>query len=795
MNTYEHVICFEKADGTDTGYFVAKQLHDSLQAQHGDVWRWLAPKSIAQGIDPRNLAIALIKNRYVPACGDPAQTNAIRYTIGRIRQQESEKYVDFTIWIGSLPSPGNWKQFALQRASGQKVIGTFKGQQTTKAAYMQALKEFYESFPYTKVLCDVDGSKMRVRIWEKDGVFKLADEGLVVGLGQTDVTNTNSPSIARIPQGTHTYPTRDSYKLTVGASVQEGNVFKLGSKTLLAVAGDTAASIKAKLLGSADRYIVAHNSGVTVSTEQGSRTINNTNRLTIEVVFVETDEEEEEDKYFIRVSGSVQPGNVIQLSATGKTTKSYSVSIGDDTSDIENFFNAETGGYYIVSTGVIPVASYLPGIQRIANSNNPSLTLTDLQEIETYVVKRWQIVIGPDVVAGNVFKVQGQNYTAKDGDTDLLVAAAFGYDSVSFTIETPTSETPSVYATQGYMYNENNIADVTISEGPRLARSSQFVVEAEFPCDIEPGSYQLGIIDQRPDDPVLVSLGNYIQVKPKAQGELIEVAEEGDAFGFEYYENGLTQRLRFPVFINPPKQQSEEERVVKFMGGYGRTTTKIEYVSRMVTRAARLPLHQTLACFLKHSHLRIGERLFYNSGEYTENMLVEGTDIRQATTEITELSKEKNNFLMYRSNYYQSGSYGGFCKVFGKGLQGRLRTWLRSSEIVRQIEEWQLLNTAAYQLVAETFDNVNLSIFQNGSHYLTAFLPKGQRVRLSGFLRLETGSSWIIEATLADACQPMPEITYTCEDSTTHTIIYDCETIEKPAFGEFSNDFSDDLTI
>lgn len=793
MNIYEHVICFEKADGTDTGYFVPKQLHDSLQAQKGDVWRWLAPKSVAQGIDPRNLAIALIKNRYVPACGDPVQTNAIRYPVGRIRQQESEKYVEFTIWVGGLPSEGNWKQFALQRASGEKVIGTFTGQQTTKAAYMQALKEFYESFPYTKVLCDVDGSKMRVRIWEKDGVFRLADEGLVVGLGKTSETNSNSPSISRIPQGTHTYPTRDSYKLTVGASVQEGNVFKLGTRILIAVAGDTAATIKAKLLGVNDRYVVAHNSGVTVSTEQGIRTISNTNRLTIEVVFVETDGDD--DKYFIRVSGSVQPGNVVQVSATGKTTKSYSVETADETIDIEDFFNADTGGYYIVATGVIPVASYLPGIQHIDNTNSPSLTLTDLQTIASYNVKRWQIVIGPDVKSGNVFQVQGQTYVAHDGDTDLIVANAFGYDSVSFTIETPTSETPLAFATKGYLHNENNIADVTISDGPKLARSSQFVAEAEFACDIESGSYQLGIIDQRPEPPVLIALGNHIIVKDKAQGEMVEAGELGDAFGFEYHENGLTQRLRFPIFINPPKQQSEEDRVVKFMGGYGRTTTKIEYVSKLVTRAAHLPLHQTLAAFLKHDHLRIGDKLYYNAGEYAENMIVPGTDIRQAATEITEVSKEKNNFLMYRSNYYQSGFYGGFCKVFGEGIQGRLRLWLRSSEIVRAIEDWQLLNSAAYQLIAETFDNVNLNIYRDGIHYLSAFLPKGQRVRLSNFLKFQTGESWIIQVSLSSACATLPEVTYQCEEATDSTIIYDCQTIEKPAFGEFSNDFNNDFPL
>jgi hypothetical protein len=793
MNIYEHVIRFAKSDGNDKSYFAPKEKLDALEAQKGDLWRWLAPKSITQGIDERNLAVVLVKSAYSPQCGDPVQVNAVRYKIGRIRPQESEKYVEFAIWVGALPSAGNWKQFALTRANGQKVIGTFKGQQDNKAAYMQALKEFYESFPYTKVLCDVDGSKMRVRIWEKDGVLKLADEGLTVGLGLSTETNLNSPSITRIPQATHVYPARDSYHLTVGPSVQEGNIYKLGTRTLIAVAGDTAESIKQKLLGDEERYIVAKNAGVNVSTEVGIRSISNTNRLAIEAVFVETDDED--DNFYIRVSGSLQPGNIVQVSATGKVTKSYTVQQGDSTETIENYFNSDTGGFYTVASGVIPTASYLPGSQRIQNSNSPNLTLTNLEPIASYTVKRWQIIIGPDVKAGNVFNVLDQVYVAQDGDNDLTVAAALGYDSISFTVETAPTETPTAFATKGYLHNENNIADVTITEGPKLARSSQIIVDVEFTCDIEPGTYQLGIVDERSEEPALIALGNFIRLKSEAIGEIIEVADYGDAFGFEYYENGLTQRLRLPVYVNSPKQQTEEERVVKFMGGYRRTTTKIEYVSRLVTTAAHLPLHVTLATFLKHDHLRVGEKAYYNAGEYSENMLISGSDLRQASCDITELSKEKNNFSRYRSNYYQSGIYGGFCKVIGEGLRGRLQLWLRSSEIVREIEEWQLLNTASYQLIAETFDYVNLTIYHAGSHYLTAFLPKGQRIRLSNYLKLQTGESWIIQVGLSSACSTAPEITYKCESSQQHTLIYDCEAIEKPAFGEFSDDFSSDTTI
>lgn len=792
MNIYDHVICFNKADGDDTTYYQSKALHDSLDAQIGDTWRWLAPKSMIHRIDHRYISIGLVSPIYKPQCGEPIQTNTIRYQIGRVRPQESEKYVDISIWINTLPTAGAWKQFALQRANGQIVIGTFKGQHTTRAAYMQALKEFYESFPYTKVLCDIDGSKLRIRIWEKDGVFRLADEGLIVGLGSTDVSNTNNPTIDRIDLGDHTYPASDSYLVEIGPSVQEGNVFNLDDKTYIAVAGDTPQTVLNNLFPG-ERYVVLEDSAVAVSAEGGTRTISNTNKLTAQAAFDSA--VGSSDRYLIKINGVLQPGNVIQVSATGKTTKSYTVQLGDTTSGIESYFNSESGSFYIVDGGVIPQVSFIPGIQTVTNTNNPSIRLASYQNIPSHTVKRWRIIIGPDLRPGNIFHLDEKMYVVESGDTALDIATFFGYDSVSFTIETGVSQTPDAYALKGYLYGEANIADVTISEGPRLARSSQYVFEAEFDCSIQPGTYRLGLIDTAPEDPILVSLGNQIVVRTKAKGELFEVADQGDVFGFEYYENGLSQRMRLPVFIQPPRQQSEEDRIVKFMGGYGRTTSKIEAVSKMVTVAGRLPLHATIAAFLKHDHLRIGEKMYFNSGEYAESILDPSTGLRQASTDIIDLSREKNNFLRYRSNYYQSGSYGGFCKVLAQGCSGRLQIWLRSAEIVREIEEWQLLNTASYQLIAETFDHVNLTIYNDGNRYLTAYLPKGQRIRLSVFLQFETGSNWILEAALADACQQIPEITFKCPQLQNLEVEYDCRIKDKGGFDDFSDDYNSDYSI
>jgi hypothetical protein len=784
MNNYEHVILFENSNGSDNGYYTAKAKHDVLHAQIGDHWRILVPKSVTYGLDERWLDVALLSN----ACD---QDQAI-FPIGKIRSQESEKYVDLTLWVGSLPSSEIHKQFALVRENGQRIIGTFKGQQNNLSAYMEALKQFYESYPHTKVLCDVDGSKMRVRIWEKSNVFMLADEKLTVGLGSAEETNDNFPLFSRIPQGRVEYPRRDAYKLNVGGSVQEGNVFKLGTRTLIATNGDNAESIYTKLLGAEDRYIVPHNSGVTVSTESGSRTINNTNQIDVQAVFVDTNAEL--DQFYIRISGSVQPGNIIQVSATGKPTRGYKVSLSDTVQTIESYFNSDANGYYVVDEGVIPLVSFLSGTQRIQNSNTPSLSLSDLTMIEAYQANKWQIIVGPDIRPGNIYRLQDREYIAKQGDTDLSVANYFGFDSVSFAIETPISEIPIVYATKGYKFNQSNIADITITEGPKLARSAQAVLEMEFSCEIPEGRYQLAILNSKYDTPEVIGVGNFITVKHHAIGELVEAGDSGDVFGFEYYEEGLVQRMRLPVFVSPPKQQSEEERLTKFMGGYDRTVTKREFVSKLVTRAGHLPMHVTIASFLKHRYLRIGDKEYYNSGEYAEEHLVVGSDLRQAHSDITEVGREKNNFFRYRSNHYPSGAYGGFCKVLGEGVMGRLKLWMRNAQIVREIRDWQLLNTGSYQIIAESFEDLKLDVYENGVHLFSANIPKGNRVKINDHIRFQTGSCWILKVSLLSSCLH-PIVSYKCEHMSNLNLIYACEKMENVSYDEFSDDHNFDFNI
>ncbi|MCF0048422.1 hypothetical protein LXM25_00040 [Dyadobacter sp. LJ53] len=141
--------------------------------------------------------------------------------------------------------------------------------------------------------------------------------------------------------------------------------------------------------------------------EPRSRTISNTNKLTVQAVF--NDVLSGNDNYYIRVNGTPQPGNVVQVSATDKTTKSYTVQVGDSTDDIEDFFNTDAGGFYTVSAGVIPQVSFLAGIQIIENKNTPSINLSGYQHINTYAVRRWRIIVGSDVKAGNIFYFEDQH--------------------------------------------------------------------------------------------------------------------------------------------------------------------------------------------------------------------------------------------------------------------------------------------------------------------------------------------------------------------------------------------------
>ncbi len=792
MNPYEHLIAFEKLTD-DTSFYKPSKTHDALQAKPGDSWRWLAPQSVTFGNAEKNVRLALISPRYRESCGDEWQTNAIRYIIGGVRRQECEKYVEITLRVGDLPTSGLWKQFALTRANGQTVLGTFKGQQTEKAAYMQALADYYESYPYTKVLCEINGSTLNVRIYEKQGVFALADEGLKIGLGFRSTTNTNEPRLDRAYLGPYTYPAQDSYAVTIGSSVQTGNKFTLGSTVYVAVPGDDAAAVKAALLGTAERYKIPTVTIVTAKAEAGVRRIQNGNLLSVQAVFDSVDGGS--DLYHIRIDGTPAAGNLIQVTADGKPTRSYTVLAGDTVETIEAAFNTDST-YYEVDNGVIPQGSFIAGFQDAANQNRPSLQLSDLQQIASYTVERWQILIGSDVQAGNEYYLGDVSYTAQENDDENDVAAGLGQEAVSFTIETAEGVTPSVYASAGYAYGPANLADVTITDGPKLVRASQVVVEAEFPCDMQPGEYRLGIVDDLAVPPILLGMGNYVHVTPNARGEIVECADSGDAYGYEYYERGLSQRLRLGVWVDPPTQKTQSDRVVGERGGYRTTTTRIEYESMLVTVRGRDAFHSLLAAMLKHEIVKIGGKTYQLPGEYEESTISKGTDLRQAKATILEVDREKNNLSGYRSSDYQSGEYGGFCKLSVQSGTAGLALWIRNGQLVRQLNESDhLINTGSYQLTVNPFDDVTLSIYRNGTLYLTAHLPKNERVRLSQWLRLATGQSWHLVFRLSDTCVSEPIISYFCEEVSDPEITYECERIQKPDYGEYAVDFSNDFTI
>ena len=784
MNNYEHVINFD-----NDSYYKPKEIHDQLTAQKGDLWRWLLPKSVAMDIAPEMLSIGLVKTNYKETCSSEPSTK-ILYEIGKIRKQESENYVDFTLWVNSLPTETDYRQFALERENGQRLIGTFKAQETEKAAYMEALKAFYEGFPYTKVLCNVDGSKMRVRIWEKAGVFKLKDENLVVRLGETTVSNVNNPRLERINQGVFNYPSQDSYRVSVGSNIQEGNIFSLGNESYSARSGDTPQVILQNLKVN-ERILVNTGQSIPFEVKAGSRTIFNTNKVVVRAVFVET--VSGNDRYRITFDGVIQAGNIFQVSATGKNTMSYTVLQGDTIATLEAFFNTVVVGssrYYSVSAGVVPVVSFISGVQQINNTNNPSLQLFDLVNIPAYSVTKWVLLVGSDVQAGNIFVLNDQKYVATGEDTALTVANAFGFDSVSMKLETEVGEVPIAYALKGFAHDESNIADVIISEMPRLAISSQYVAEVNFRQEIDEGVYRLAVIDKSLE-PVVLSLGNAVRVKSKAVGEIIEVSDVGDVFGYEYYESGLTQRLRLPIFVNPPKQVFTEEKVGLFMGGYRRTTTKIEHVSILVTQAGHLPFHITMANFLKHNTLRIANREYYCDGEYVENFLSSGTDLKQGIVNVIEVHREKNNYSRYRSTLYQSGSYGGFARLLFNGI---FDLWLSGVNIARQITNGEnILGSGSYQLTGETKDSINLKIYENGTLRNSINLPANQRFRLNYFLKLESGSLWTIEVELLNSDILETEIVYKCQSLETLEVSYSCQKINMPFYGQYNDDYGQDF--
>lgn len=735
-------------------YNAVTNTHCALPVKQNDFWRFLVPQSDLAGEDVSNLDIVLLD-----------KSGTVANVIGKLRRQACEEYCEFKLIVNSLPDSENYKQFGLIRSNGEQVLGTYKGNSTNLKSYIDDLVSLYESYPYAPVTCFVDGSIVTVRI-SHSPQFTLIDELLTVGIGKVSEKNENLPVFQKRFISTLTIPASDQYDLVI-KQLSQGNIITLQGVKYIVKIGDTLSSVKQSLLSGKSNLVVASGTTVSLILENGKVIQDNAIKPRVTANYILTSGGQ--DKYQISIQSDFVTGNIITVTADGRTPISYTVLSGDTKSIIEAHFNT-TSGYYSVNTGIVPSVSVANGTQEFENASAPIVYLTNKVVTASKVVDRYGIFVGDDVTEGNTFTLGSNTYTATAEDKSIDIAKAFGYSDSYFLYDVTHNTQFECYVLLGPKYGTSNIANVRILQQPVNKRSQQVVAECRFPALSE--QYQLAIRNKNFSQ--IIAVGNFVYPSLSNTSVLIEYGDNGKVYDYEYYEDGLTQFLRIPGFIGLPIQSVSETKTLLLNGGFNRTETSINESQTLSVTAKPISFHRALLAALKHPFLSINQEQYYCDGDWSTSQPVSNIDLFTGSGKLTRQDLIKNN----RNNFLISCSLSeGYSKILLQNDVYGLTVLIKSSNFVRSI--LQDLNIPANEYKMEFRSSaldVEIRIYEDGT-LLNSFLVRSNtKSSTKNWTRFKSGKEYQITARRTDMpVTVVDENAYSNQDAIVTE--YDCEKV------------------
>lgn len=734
-------------------YHKPTKIINYLNAVPSDFWRFFMPKSDLQGLYVGRCKVVLIRPDWInynettfkneitfPLNNLVPGNTTDRYitSIGNIRKQDCENYCEFKLIVNAFPSGEVRKQFVLQRSTGQGVFGTFTTATSDRFLFMQELKNHFEKNGDASCLCEVNGNVITVRAYTNER-FYLNDQECSIAIGRVDESNTNTPQLDARFLVTETIPAQDCYDLTI-ENIAVGNILTLGSQKITVALGDTIASIRQRLIGDADCYIIDQSERVNYNAEKGSYLEVNQTKPTVKAIYQSTGGGF--DVYKIQITGTVLEGNNIQVSCVGKTPITITVTSTDTITTLTDLFNPDTTDTYQVPTGNVPVISVFEGSRIVQNTNALIFTLTNKTAIPARTVDKYKCYISDDVVLRNEFRLMDKTYIAKKGDTALMVAKALGQSTQQFIYEVPTGTDFIAYAQKGKLYGDENIMDIRILKQPKVRKSNQYVCEVKFPdsfpsrlidCDLRRGEWQLAVYDQT--DNALVALGNFIDFNGRvAETKMVEYAGDGEYFGYEYLENGITQRLRVPIMLQNIKHETEENLTNLIDGGYDRKETNIMKYQDFVTKGVEGVNMEAMQILFRHKHITIDGKHYMGRGEFSDNYADDFVAFGQLTGRLYLQGKISNN----NSLLGQSVQLGyGTVTVEGEYIGRRVLLMATNNHFI--IKESARLKCAEYDIMIDNPQHqIGCIVYVNDLEVYRLAVSAKTRTRIRPYVRLNT---------------------------------------------------------
>lgn len=613
-NNFESFVRFFKPDGQDRTknlFEPTDAMTTPLIAKGGDNWRFLVPKSDVGTVNISDIRVDL----YGKQQGSCSTYDLVQSGVGFLRRQQSELYYEMIIKVNNAPTVDTYKQFALVRENGKEVFGTFRSQETDFDKYCFELQEWLEAYPHTRVDVIKDGNLLKIRAWE-NGHFRIRNEKVNIGIGTSLELNANTPQLTKQFVETYSRAAYRTYDLVIGDDIEEGNIFQLKTTTYTAKKSDTAATIKAALLGTESKVKFLNTEPISLSVTLGVKKTVNTN--TPQINYYYQNSSGGQDKYRIEVS-DFQKGNIFQVLISSEAPITYTVQEGDTEATIESILNPDTGNVLSVSSGSTITVNAVAGVRVDDNTNLPKIYVENKQDFAALTVDKYRIFVGTSVRENNKFVLDSFEIVANEVDTYLTIAQKLGLvDGLYY--EIATGQGFVCYAQKGGLYNSSNIADVQVISSPIRRVSGQYLCDVSIPINLPNGKYNFVLNKVVGESIEAIASSNFFEADDlTTDTALVRFADVGEVFGYEYFETGLCQQVRTGIFLKNEKLETTTIQRQSVNDASVKGDTQIRKKFDFTVKSGDSTYHRALNFALQHRLCFVNDKkislIDYNHGD------------------------------------------------------------------------------------------------------------------------------------------------------------------------------------
>lgn len=520
----------------------------------------------------------------------------------------------FSVRIRDYSATGD-RQFAIY-LNGKKFYRGFRGKADSLNEYVEKAHRHFRKVNGWTV--ERLGNILR---FTSSGVCDLCGASVSVGRGDYNLLNNNNPCVSAAFDGSEPVTGRKCYSLRI-SSIVEGNKVVVNGITYTAGKSDNAQTMRDRITGGKGYICIPNTEMLSVSTQNGTRVVSNTNNPQMPVSYSHSDAEK--DYYLVSVF-DVREGNIFNINGI------QVISSGSDTAEtIADFYNSD-GGYFSTDIGSSLAVSVVPGVRFVDNINNPAVTIALIEDVPTANKDKYTITICDDVAAGNLYSIDGVIYTAKPGDTAIDVAYnMFGENTNIFTLYKNTGVPLETSVEKGFSIGDESVADVVaISETVECCQKNSMIFEFDAK---EPGCYAAVLVN---DKGIPERYFSRIIVDNFAQGELVEFNNSGNAYGIDFDKEEWFS-MRLPLFLRDITPNTYEEVYENIQGQQVRGVTRITQKREFVTHSVDTGTHDTIMKVLKSQQVRINGDMYTFIGEYNLPPHRQGIkDARMATGVLT----------------------------------------------------------------------------------------------------------------------------------------------------------------